>query len=521
MIALDPVLRGRWLGGTRPDPQSKGAILYGGDSRPVGKVSVRRGHYHRSRDSHGHWQSVWTPTEDYVQLPGLRQIGLEQGYDANGIATATIDLANVYMREVAGVIGVPFHQIERGWFSPYRAFVAPKRMKRGVTKNEWEGKLSQKIEVMVEQGYGNKTTRTFTGLLDSFNGVASPATMKIVARDMGQVLVDSHLFGWNIDPKLRDPIVFVDRQYVRRREASKDPAKRAEAKRHRKHSIIIDDLSDLVVTALRWAGWNREDMRIQKVGVSLREPVSFARGEFYMDVIKKCQDVTGYVFWMSAPSTDWPQGRPTFAATHGFYPVNPVEEISDRMQLTGLDWQFTDEPFAAVIRVRGKDNDEVGQTLGGDTLKRVMATYRPPWHREFRDAGVLRHVTHTEELYRSQHRCAVAARMIALQEALGGTTANVEIPAHPGLELDDIVGVVDGATGLNTRCLIARLQSTMTLGEKASWKQTLGVALMDTPEVIEVMADLHDELLKPDDDPNVVSSTARFGALGSFGVRPR
>jgi hypothetical protein len=262
-------------------------------------------------------------------------------------------------------------------------------------------------------------------------------------------------------------------------------------------------------------------MRIKKVGVGLREPVSFARGEFYMDVIKKCQDVTGFVFWIGAPSTDWPQGRPTFAPTHGFYPVDPVEEITDRKQLTGLDWQFTDEPLAAVIRVRGKDNDEVGQTLGGDKLKRVMATYRPPWHRHLRDAGVLRHVIHTEELYRSPHRCAVAARMIALQEALGATTANVEIPAHPGLELDDIVGVVDGATGLNTRCLIARLQSTMTLGEKASWKQTLGVALMDTPEVIEVLRDLHDELRKPDDDPNVVSSTARFGAFGSFGVRPR
>jgi hypothetical protein len=518
VIALDPVLRARWLGGTRPDPQNAGAIAYAGHAKPTCKVSVRLGHFHRHYDANGHWTATWTPDEDYVELPGITSVALEQAYDSNGLSTATIDLANVYAREVAGVIGIPYHKIERGWFSPYRAFVAPLRQKRGVVANEWEGKLARKVQILVEQGYGNLTTRTFTGLLDSANGVAKPATMKIVARDMGQVLVDEHLFGWNIDPKLRDPIVFVDRQYVHRREKSKDPAKRREAKEHRKHSIIIDDLSHIVVTMLRWAGWPRDHMRVQSCGVSLREPISFSRGQFYMDAIKQVQNVTGFSFWMSAPTPALPLGVPTFAATHAVYPNDPVEQLADDKQLTGLDWQFTDEALAAVIRVRGKDNEDVGMTLGGDKLKRVMAVYRPPWHRDLRDAGVLRHVVHTEALYRSKHRCEVAARMIAMQQALGATTANIEIPAHPGLELDDLVGLVDGATGLNTRALIARLQSTLTLGERTSWKQTIGVALMDTPEVIHTLRDLHDELRKPDDDPDVVNPHG-FGMLGHFGVK--
>jgi hypothetical protein len=515
MIALDRALRDRWLGGTRPAIGGAGPILYGGDARPVCKVSVRKGHYVRAYDDDGHWTATWHPDTDYVELPGVRQVELEQGYDNNGLSTATITTANVYMREVAGALGLSYHQIERGWFSPYRAFVAPKRLKRGVTANAWEGMLARKVQIMVEQGYGNKTTRTFTGLLDSTSGVSVQQSLAISARDMGQVLVDSHLFGWNIDPKLRDPIIFVDRQYVRRREASKDAEKRREAKEHRKHSIIIDDLSDLVVTVLRWAGWNRDDMRIQKCGISLKQPVSFSRAQFYMDVIKKVQDVTGFSFWMSAPSVDWPNGRPTFAASHSMYPVATVEEMADTKLLTGLDWQFTDESLAAIIRVRGKDNPK-GETLGGDKLARVMATYRPPWHVHKRDAGVLRHVVHTEELYRSPHQCEVAARMIALQEALSAVTANVEIPAHPGLELDDLVGITDSRSGLNTRSLIARLQSTHTLGEKVAWKQTLGVALMDTPEVIAVLEDLHDELAKPDED--LVDGAARFGAFGFFGA---
>lgn len=522
-VTLDPRLRARWQGGTRAAPT--GAILYGGDARPTCEVQVRSAYLKRHYDEDGHWTATWTPTSDYIDLPGVRSVGLEQSYESNGLSTATIDLANVSMREIAGALGVNYHAIERGWFSPFRAFTAPTRARRidrstgrPVVANAWEGMLAKKVQILVRQGYGDLTVRTFTGLLDTSSGASSPATLRLTARDMGQILVDSHLFGWNIDPKLRDPIVFVDRKYVRRREESKDPDKRREAREHRKHSIIIDDLSDLVVTVLRWAGWKRNQMRVSKCGVSLKEPVSFARGEFYMDVIKKCQDVTGFIFFMGAASADWPMGRPTFVPSNATYDrTDPVEALADDKLLTGLDWQFTDEPLAAIIRVRGKDNDDVGVTLGGDKLKRVMATYRPPWHTDERDARILRHVVHTEELYSSPHRCAVAARMIALQEALASVTGNIEIPAHPGLELDDLVGLTDAVTGLNTRALIARLQSTLTLGERTSWKQTLGCALIDTPEVIAVQADLHDELRKPNDDPDTVDPRG-FGMLGSFGI---
>src|SRR5213078_5347954 len=180
--------------------------------------------------------------------------------------------------------------------------------------------------------------------------------------------------------KYRDPITFVDRGYVQRREASSDSFKRREAKEHRKHSVIIDDLSDIVVYACRWAGFTREACRIQKVGVPLREPVQFGRSEFLWDLIKKVQDVTGYTFWLQPPSAAFPMGRPTFRRSNAAYVPDPTEELRDDQLLTGLDWQYTDDALAAIIRVRGKDNDDVGRTLGGDKLKRVMAVYRPPWH---------------------------------------------------------------------------------------------------------------------------------------------
>ena len=69
------------------------------------------------------------------------------------------------------------------------------------------------------------------------------------------------------------------------------------------------------------------------------------------------------------------------------------------------------------------------------------------------------------------------------------------------------------------RALIARLQSTFSNPggrAPATWKQTLGVALLDTPNVVNVVDDLHDALLAPDEDE--VDGGAKFGAFGQFGA---
>jgi hypothetical protein len=174
----------------------------------------------------------------------------------------------------------------------------------------------------------------------------------------------------------------------------------------------------------------------------------------------------------------------------------PVEEVRDDQLLTQFSWQHTDEPLAGIIRVRGKalPRSQGGRTLGkGDAAvpAAVMAVYRPPWHRFERDARLIKHVVHTEPLYTTQYQCAIAARQIALQEALGANSGQFEIPGHPGLEVDDIVGLVDRATGINSRVGIASLQSTFTrTRDSIDWKQTVGVTLLDTPDVVQVVDEL-------------------------------
>jgi hypothetical protein len=71
-----------------------------------------------------------------------------------------------------------------------------------------------------------------------------------------------------------------------------------------------------------------------------------------------------------------------------------------------------------------------------------------------------------------------------LGEALQAVTAVVEIPGHPGLNLDDQVGVLDTGTGMNTRMWISNRSSTFQTGEQTSWVMTLGGSLIDTPDMV-------------------------------------
>lgn len=462
-----------------------------GDARPTMTVQVRRGYLQRKRVG-GKWTAVWVPMAAYKTLPGVRSASLEQSFDSNGITTATVELANIAYREVVGALG-PFHVPESGWFSPYRSYRPPAYPGLGVQPNEWDRVLGTAAQLTIRQGYGDQMVTTFTGLLDSIDGTSQPPGLTLVGRDFGQLLTDCRLFGWNIDPEMRDPVHFQGEANVRELEDSSDPKDREAARKMRNKWVVVKDVSGAVTTVLGWSGLTPNS--VSKTGAPLKEPTQFGATEYLIDVIRKAQDVTGYTFFIGEPHDQYPLGQPIFRRSRVTTVPTPVVELRDTDLLTGLSWQRSDEPLSGIIRVRGKPIAKLhgGRLLGGASgagVRRVMGVYRPPWHVHERDARLIRHVVHVEPLYNTEQECMVAAIMIALQEALASVTATVEIPAHPALQLDDIIAIRDNPGGLATRAWIAQKQSTFTAGRETTWKQTLGVALLDTPDVVEVVRDL-------------------------------
>lgn len=490
MIAPTPTLHGRWQGASHV-----------GAAKPTQTVTVQPGYMQRKYDTDGHWTAVWTPEGAAKVLPGVSTVSLDWSFDSNGIQSATIDVPNVAANAIVGALG-SYHRMESGWYSPLRSWTPPKRVPaldrtgKRIARNDWDRVLDEGALVTVSQGYGDAQMVTFSGLIDQVNATARPAALRLTARDMGQLLTDVHPFGWNIDPKLNLPLTFVDIGHLRRLEVSNDPSNRTLAKHYRKTAVVIRDVTDIAMHACRWAGFPKGSLRIAKAGTSIKQTISFGPGEFLVDLVKKVQDATGMTFFIGHPTPDWPLGRPTLRMSNISWLVpSPVEEVRDDQLLTAFDWQHTDEPLAGIIRVRGKETPtsrggrRLGKGLG--VAAAVMAVYRPPWHRFERDARLIKHVIHSEPLYTTQYQCAVAARQIALQEALGANTGQFEMPGHPGLELDDIVGLVERATGTNSRLGVASLQSTFASSQgKVDYKQTVGVTLLDVPDVVQVVDEL-------------------------------
>jgi hypothetical protein len=269
--------------------------------------------------------------------------------------------------------------------------------------------------------------------------------------------------------------------------------------------IQVGDLSDVVKVVLRWAGFKEWD--IEPVGAPLKGTASFNRSHTLMDIIKRAEEVTGYVFYMQAPTgEDLSLGIPSFRSNQAIAdsPAG-MPEIHDTDMIGDISAKATDEPLKYIIRVRGKTSEKYGQTLGGDKTSRVMAVYRPPWTLRDRLAGVIRHVTHTEEKLAHTNQCMVMAQLIALQEALVASAAEVTIPGTWAFDLNEHVALVDTGTGLNTRLFIARRSSTYVGGKDAKWQSTLGGALIDTDDIRGVIADLRATLSGMGMDPNKIS----------------
>jgi hypothetical protein len=254
----------------------------------------------------------------------------------------------------------------------------------------------------------------------------------------------------------------------------------------RGHWILVDDVADVVKVILRWAGF--KEWEVESTGVRLQKRIVVGRDKFYVDIINLCRDAVGYTFFMGDPTAD-PEsiGVPVFRKTRAVVPsAEPTITVTDQDLLLPIQVRQSNAPLAYIIRVRGRVSSN-GQTLGSAKERRIMFTYRPPWSGTPM-AGVIKHVVLTNHLFKSADDLKFAAYYIALQEAIEANKATIEIPAFPGVDIDDHVELRDLSTGITSRLAITQRDSEHQSGEQTKWTMTLSGALIDVPEVRDMVA---------------------------------
>lgn len=257
-----------------------------------------------------------------------------------------------------------------------------------------------------------------------------------------------------------------------------------------KHWIIVDDASDIVKIVLRWAGFR--EWEVENFGWRLKGKLPFNQGDHLIDIINKLATYGAFNFFMGDPTNDdLSTGVPIFRYNRARAGApNLMVTATDADLLTAMSAKIDKGQKAYIIRARGKATNK-GVMLGQDTTKRFQAAYRPPWVKEGRTSGKIRHEVFYDNLLTSDLQCAVAARLIAFQMALAGAEVVVQIPGYPALDVDDQIGVIDEGTGTNSRVYVVDRGSTHTTGKEATWRMTLTGALLDTPDVQGVIDDLN------------------------------
>jgi hypothetical protein len=263
--------------------------------------------------------------------------------------------------------------------------------------------------------------------------------------------------------------------------------------------ILVDDASEIVKVVLRWAGYQQWD--IEEAGVRLSDGTNygpqvvgessgrlmFNRQSFLIDIIQAVAKQLGFIFFIADPVDADSEGIPTFRRDSSLLKDNHyiAAKLNEGTMLTGLKVKHTDADRPYVIRVRGKTAAarDGGFPLGGDTVARIMAVYVPPWAFGSRTGGVLRHVVYEDDQLITFSMCLFGALMIGMNSALAMHTAVAEIPAHPMIELDDQVSILDEPTATNSRLWVVKTEDTMLLGEGASWVETLEGALLDSEDL--------------------------------------
>ncbi len=244
--------------------------------------------------------------------------------------------------------------------------------------------------------------------------------------------------------------------------------------------ILVDDMSDVVRVVLRWAGY--QEWEVENTGVRVKGKMLFNRATFLIDIIKRCQELTGFVFFVTDPVDGESQGVPIFRRNAALQQGVPVTEVRDTDFLVGLKFKRSGAPLPYIIRYRGK-TARSGSILGGDSSKRIMYVYRPPWTEDNTMAGIIKHVARTEHSLRTLLECQVACYLLAINAALRAYTATIEIAANPSIELDEQVGIRDTSTGLNTRLWTVGRTTTFQAGKQASWTMTIQGSLIDTEDL--------------------------------------
>lgn len=278
--------------------------------------------------------------------------------------------------------------------------------------------------------------------------------------------------------------------------------------------IMVPDAADPVRVCLRWAGY--DNWEVEEAGVRLNGWLTYDRTKSGMDVIQDLCTQTGNIFFIADPTDGDSEGVPTWRKDSSLlYDNNYIAaELRDDGNLTGIKRKDTDENRPFIIRVRGTSAPPAADIpgshvdlefgggfvgLGGDTIKRIMAVYLPPWAIQGTAcAGVLRRVIYQDDNLQSYPQCVMGCMLIALNAALAMHTVEVSLPAFPLIELDDQVSIVDEASGTNSRMWVTQIVDTMTLGDQqssqgsggsGSWTQTMEGALIDTPDFAGVLAD--------------------------------
>lgn len=178
-------------------------VMLDGSQPDFGSIS---GSTHNDRP----WQAFWRATGVWTVVPNVSQADIEQGFDANGVATATITIQNVLMQRAMGAVGA-YTLMRRGYLSPWLGFVAIGRPFTGQALNEWFDLLNGGYRIKIWQGYGGDAIEPeFTGLCDDTDIRVSPDVITITARDFGQLLTDQRVFGSVKAKELRSPITFAD-----------------------------------------------------------------------------------------------------------------------------------------------------------------------------------------------------------------------------------------------------------------------------------------------------------------------
>lgn len=261
--------------------------------------------------------------------------------------------------------------------------------------------------------------------------------------------------------------------------------------------ILVDDAADIVRLVLRWCGF--KEWYVEDTGMRIEDPKQYNRAEFLMDLIDQVCEETGFVFFINDPDeSDDSLGFPVFRKNQGIFDqdVGDVPTIKDSDLLERAQVRFTSEPLTYNIRVRGKHaTKNAGGVVVSRDDRRLLAYYLPPWTtattpRGIRTGGIMRRTFLDRFYIKKQVTLDYTARLVALYQALASATALIEIPANPGLELDQHVLLYDKATGLNTRMWTNARTSSFLAGDEPHWTMTLNGGLLDTPHMEAVRGEL-------------------------------